>query len=212
MEQTIEHYFSPMSGFAYLGVAALGEISRLTGVPVVHKPVDIQALFAAQEIVPPAKQSAARLRWRRTDMERWARRRKLPLEIEPKYWPVDATRAACVIIAANQRQGGDWLYIEKILAAVWARNLDISDESVLRLLARECNYDPDALIDLADSPATIAQYGAFTREAVAKGVVGSPTFAFGGKLFFGQDRLDFLHEAISAQIGAVRSPPEIRTS
>lgn len=208
----IEHYFSPMSGFAYLGAAALGEISRTSGVPVVHKPVDIQALFAAQGIIPPAKQSAARLRWRRTDMERWARRRNLTLEVEPKHWPIDATRAACAIIAANELHAGSLIYIEKVLAAVWARNLDISEESVLRMLARECNYDPDELISLADSPATADRYQAFTREAIEKGIVGSPTCVFEGQLFFGQDRLDFLQEAITARIDNVQQDTQFRRS
>ncbi|MGZ5240589.1 MAG: DsbA family protein, partial [Caldimonas sp.] len=36
-----------------------------------------------------------------------------------------------------------------------------------------------------------------TEEAVARGVFGAPTFFVGDDMFFGQDRLDFVREALT---------------
>jgi len=36
-----------------------------------------------------------------------------------------------------------------------------------------------------------------TEEAVARGVFGAPTMFVGGEMFFGQDRLDFVREALA---------------
>ena len=43
-----------------------------------------------------------------------------------------------------------------------------------------------------------AQLVATTEEAVARGAFGAPTFFVGEQLFFGQDRLDFVRQALAA--------------
>ena len=39
---------------------------------------------------------------------------------------------------------------------------------------------------------------ASTEQAVLRGVFGAPTCFVGGQMFFGQDRLDFIREALAA--------------
>ena len=41
---------------------------------------------------------------------------------------------------------------------------------------------------------------ATTEEAVARGVFGAPTFFVGDAMFFGQDRLDFVREALLREL------------
>ncbi len=187
------HYFSPMSGYSYLGIGALHELADRRRASLVHKPVDVLRLFAAVDAVPPAKQSPARMKQRQTDMARWAARRGLPLIVKPKHWPVDATLASCAIIAA---QGGASALAQSVLAAVWAHNLDISRTEVIESLARDCGLSPDRTLAMAQTPETLAAFRANTDEAIALGVVGAPTFVVGEQMFFGQDRLDFLDEAL----------------
>jgi 2-hydroxychromene-2-carboxylate isomerase len=55
---------------------------------------------------------------------------------------------------------------------------------------REIGQEPDRVLDLARSEETKLAYQAATEEAKALGVFGSPTFAVGGELFWGDDRLD----------------------
>jgi 2-hydroxychromene-2-carboxylate isomerase len=40
-------------------------------------------------------------------------------------------------------------------------------------------------------------YAALTDRAVSAGVFGSPSYVFRDELFWGQDRLDFLEEALA---------------
>ena len=44
----------------------------------------------------------------------------------------------------------------------------------------------------------LAEEHCVTDEAVARGVFGAPTFFVGDAMFFGQDRLDFVREALLA--------------
>lgn len=198
----VVHYFSPMSGYAYLGFGALRAMAERRRASLVHKPIDVVALFAAIETIAPAKQSPARLAWRRTDMARWAARRELPVNLQPRHWPINATLASCAIIAAQTEGSGAEALAESLLAAVWARDLDISSAEVVADAARGCGLDAVRLLALAAAPETLAAYRANTAEAIALGVIGSPTYEVGGEMFFGQDRLEFVDEAMAEAMAA----------
>ncbi|MBX9761045.1 MAG: DsbA family protein, partial [Beijerinckiaceae bacterium] len=62
--------------------------------------------------------------------------------------------------------------------------------------------EAEPLLAMAEAPAAIAEFAANTDEAIALGVVGSPTYFAGGEMFFGQDRLDFLDEALTDAMAA----------
>jgi len=186
------HYFSPMSGFAYLGFAELCAVAKRHGAEVDHRPVDIARVFAAVDTIAPARQAPARLAWRRTDMMRWAQRRALPLNAIPKHWPVDATFASCAIIAAQSLCTNAAPFINEILSAVWARDEDITNEDTIAAHAQACGLDAAKILADARSDAVRAAYDANTQAAIAHGVIGSPTMRVGEEKFFGQDRLDFV--------------------
>jgi 2-hydroxychromene-2-carboxylate isomerase len=186
------HYFSPMSGFAYLGFAELCAVASRHGAEVNHRPVDIARVFAVVDTIAPARQAPARLAWRRKDMMRWAQRRALPLKTIPKHWPVDATLASCAIIAAQSLCSDAAPFINEILSAVWARDEDIANEDTIAAQAQACGLDAAKVLADARSDAVRAAYDANTQDAIAHGVIGSPTVRIGEENFFGQDRLDFV--------------------
>ena len=186
------HYFSPMSGFAYLGFAELCAAASRHGVEVDHRPLDIARVFASVDTIAPARQAPARLAWRRTDMARWAQRRALPLNAIPKHWPVDATLASCAMIAAQTLCADAAPFINEILNAVWARDEDIANEGTIAALAQACGLDAAKVLADARSDAVLAAYDANTQSAITHGVIGSPTVRIGEENFFGQDRLDFV--------------------
>ncbi len=198
----VVHFFSPMSGYAYLGIGALCAIADRRRASLVHKPIDVVRLFAAVDTTPPAKQSPARMNWRRTDMSRWANRRGLPVNAQPRHWPINASLASRAIIAAQASGLGASALAQAILSAVWARDLDISRPEVIAALARECGLDDERLLALAQAPEAMAEFNANTDEAIALGVVGSPTYLVAGDMFFGQDRLDFVEEALADAMAA----------
>lgn len=185
-----------MSGYAYLGVAALEALAERHGCVVEHAPVDIQAVFAASGVTPPAVQSETKNAYRRADMRRWADHRGLPLRETPKYWPAPGAQAARHILAAEDLAARGGAMTRAVLSACWARDLDIADAEVLAMLAEEIGLDPRDLRELAQDERTKGQAEARTNEAIRLGLFGSPTYVIGDAIFFGQDRLDFLERDI----------------
>lgn len=184
-------YFSPQSGFAYLGHDRLSRIAAEHGASILWRPVDIAKVFAESGTTSPAKQSPVRLAYRRADMARCAEALGLPLNAKPPFWPVN-TIPACLMIIAAERSGADAAtYIGAVFRAIWTRDMDIAATETLTRIADELGLDGAALARLAETPDIAGILEGYTAEAVAAGVFGSPTYVIDGELFWGQDRLDF---------------------
>ncbi|MFG1477156.1 2-hydroxychromene-2-carboxylate isomerase [Xanthobacter sp. V4C-4] len=185
-------YFSPQSGYAYLGHERLRAVARAAGASILWRPVDILQVFAAGGSTAPAKQSPQRNAYRKLDIVRWAARAGLPINTEPAFWPTD-TLPACRLIAAAQLEGTDPAdLIGACLAAVWARDIQISQRESLVRLADGVGLDGAGLVARSDSVAATEQVARNTADAIAAGVFGSPSYIVDGALYFGQDRLDFV--------------------
>jgi 2-hydroxychromene-2-carboxylate isomerase len=149
-------------------------------------------VFAAGGSTAPAKQSPQRNAYRKLDIVRWARRAGVSINTEPAYWPTD-TLPACRLIVAAQMEGIDPAdLIGACLAAVWARDIQISDRDSLIRLADGLGLDGARLATLSDTVEAAERVERNTAAAIAAGVFGSPSYVVGGELYFGQDRLDFV--------------------
>ena len=70
---------------------------------------------------------------------------------------------------------------------------------LVRAALGKSEADPGAFdAALAADPEVKTQLVANTEEAVRRGAFGAPTFFVGERMFFGQDRLDFVRDALLA--------------
>ena len=193
MMPQIDYVYALVSGFAYLGEPELRRIAKACGATIRYMPVDIARVFAAVDTVAPARQSPARRVWRDAELARWARVRGLPITVVPKYWPVPAALASRTVIAVQELGGDPGALSMRLLRAVWVDDLDISDaETVGRLVAE---VEPEAagkILERAAGDDCGDILEANTREAIERGVIGSPTYFAEGEMLFGQDHLGFL--------------------
>ena len=147
--------------------------------------------------LPLAKRPRQRQAYRLMELERWRRRLDLPLNLHPRHFPVDETLAAGIVIAHGRRGGDVGRLSQAMMRAVWAEERDLAEPATLRAIAAEQELDGEALLEAATVPAVQAEYQANTEAAIGAGVFGVPTFVIGEELFWGQDRLDFLAEALA---------------
>jgi 2-hydroxychromene-2-carboxylate isomerase len=59
------------------------------------------------------------------------------------------------------------------------------------------DFDAMATLALTNDQAVKDQLKAATQEAVDRGIFGAPTLFVGDQMFWGQDRLDFVKEALN---------------
>lgn len=84
-----------------------------------------------------------------------------------------------------------------ILRAEWVEERDISAEETLRDVLDDQDLDSTTLLSRAKAAEIVQRYRKYTDQAVSAGVFGSPSYVYRGELFWGQDRLDMLEEAIA---------------
>ena len=168
------------------------QIAQRANAKVQFKPVDIGAVFAATETTPPFKQSPARLSYRLMDMKRQAERWKLSINPKPKYWPVPPALAGKLILSAQSAGIDAHVVSFALLSAIYTQDRDISDEATVLTTLDAAGLDGSDLMKRANTPEAAIAFDQATKEAIDRGVFGSPTYFLGDEMFFGQDRLDDL--------------------
>ncbi len=198
MSKDVDYYVSLASPYTYMGGRRLREIIESTGATFHIKPVIGSQLLAATGGLPVPKRHPARLAYRLVELERWKRHWSIPMNIEPKFFPVDDGRAAHMVIAARQL-GQDAIALSNaFLACVWEAEQDISDLSVLTTAADQAGFDGQALAERIDADDLAAIHQANTDEAIEHEVFGMPWFIHDGVPYWGQDRIRFLTKALQA--------------
>ena len=198
MSKDVDYYVSLASPYTYMGGRRLREIIQNTGATFHIKPVIGSQLLAATGGLPVPKRHPARLAYRLVELERWKRHWSIPMNIEPKFFPVDDGRAAHMVIAARQL-GQDAIALSNaFLACVWEAEQDISDLTVLIAAANQAGFDGQALAERIDADDLAAIHQANTDEAIEHEVFGMPWFIHDGVPYWGQDRIRFLTKALQA--------------
>jgi 2-hydroxychromene-2-carboxylate isomerase len=139
----------------------------------------------------------AKGRWMGQDLPRWARRYGVPFAFNP-HFPINTLTLMRGAAGMLLRQPADFeRYACAVFQAMWVTPRNLGDAEVLAATLAEAGFDPAAFTALVADPAVKAALVATTEEAVARGVFGAPSCFVGGELFFGQDRLEFVREALA---------------
>lgn len=196
MSEQIDYFFSLASPWAYLGHAKFVAMARAHGLSINYCPVHLPDVFLETGGLPLPKRHPARQKYRLLEMQRWRVKRDIDLVIRPQFWPFDHQFADRTVLAAAMLGHNPADYLELCFKGVWANDLDLGNHAVLEGLARRAGLDPTALLAAADSPAVTEAYTGNVAKAIAMNVIGSPCYVRRGEVFWGQDRLELLEDAI----------------
>ena len=87
-------------------------------------------------------------------------------------------------------------FINKIFDAIWREGLNLNDDIVIEKIIKSFKIDSKIFLDEISKDEIKEELKKRTTEAYEKGVFGLPTFLINNKIFWGQDRLEFvLNEA-----------------
>jgi 2-hydroxychromene-2-carboxylate isomerase len=198
---TIDYYVWLASDWAYLGGVRFVQMAARHRLEINHIPMRMQDVYARSGGILLANRSWQRQAYRIIELKRWRSKLGIPVNIEPKFFPADVDLASCVVIAGQQRGLAIADFVNAVMRAIWAEDRNVADPGVLVAIAESCGLDGRGLLEAADAAAARAEYRGNTERALAAGVFGSPFYLFAGELFWGQDRLDLLEEAIVRSAG-----------
>lgn len=194
VSKTVDYYHFLISPWSYLAIERFNSLKERTGITVNYLPIDVAQTFDNMGGLPPAKRHPSRQRFRMDELRRWSAYLGVPMNLEPAFFPVDQTLAACMVYASSDGAAG--LLSDAMLTAVWRDERNLADPETLRQIANDCGQDGAALLSAANSDSMKQQLMDTTKQAHDRGVFGSPTYSVDGELYWGQDRLDFLERAL----------------
>ncbi|MGL5361542.1 MAG: 2-hydroxychromene-2-carboxylate isomerase [Bosea sp. (in: a-proteobacteria)] len=201
MARQIDYFFTIASPWAYLGHKLLMETVAQHGVTMHWRPMPIAQVFAETGSLPLAKRPPARQRYRFVEMQRWRDKRGLPLVLKPARVPfVVDTVNRCIITLVELKRDPD-AFVRLAFAGVWAEEADLADVETIGKLLAATGHDAAAVLALAQSPEIEAIYTANGEAAVAADVFGAPGYVLDGEVFWGQDRLELLGDALASGRG-----------
>ena len=196
MSKTLEFYFDFGSPTAYLAHKRLQQLSEQYGLEVEYKPMLLGGVFKATGNTSPVAIPAKGQYMLAHDLPRFARRYKVELNFNP-HFPINTLNLMRAAIAAQRLNCFD-AYVDAVYDAVWVEGKNMGELDIVAQTLTEKKLDAGALMALSQDPEVKAALISDTEAAVARGIFGTPTMFMDGEMYFGQDRLDFVEEALRA--------------
>ncbi|MBS0363106.1 MAG: 2-hydroxychromene-2-carboxylate isomerase [Proteobacteria bacterium] len=195
MTKTVEFLFDFGSPASYLAYQRLPGLAGRTGARVEYTPMSLGAVFKATGNASPGA-VPAKGRYTSVDFRRWARRYGTEFNFNP-HFPINTMqlmRGATALIDDTRFM----TYCDHVFDAMWREPKNLGDPAELAPVLRRAGVEAADFQALVERQETKDRLRAATERAVERGVFGAPTFFVGEEMFFGQDRMDFVEEALAA--------------
>jgi 2-hydroxychromene-2-carboxylate isomerase len=196
MSKTVEFFFDVGSPTAYLASTQIQKVASDAGATLVYRPMLLGGVFKATGNSSPVT-VLAKGKWMFSDMSLWAKRYGVTLKMNP-FFPINTLPLMRGAIAMQMRMPEKFdAYLSAVMNAIWQDKKNMGDPAVIAETLTQIGLDPAAFMAMIGDDEIKAALVKNTEEAVSRGVFGAPTFFVGDQMFFGQDRMVFVKEALS---------------
>lgn len=194
MSQTVEFFFDFGSPASYLAWTQLPRIARAAAAQIIWRPILLGGVFKAtgnqSPVMIPSKGA-----WMLKDLARFASRYGVPMQFNPNF-PIN-TLTLMRGAAGYQNDERFERYVQVMFEALWTQRKNLGKPEVVAEVLSAAGFAPAEFEQLINDDAVKERLKATTEEAIKRGVFGAPTFFIGTEMHFGQDRLDFVAEALA---------------
>jgi 2-hydroxychromene-2-carboxylate isomerase len=190
MAKKLEFFYDYVSPYSYLANSQLGRFDQST---LVYRPMFLGGVMQATGNRPPGALEV-KGDYLRKDIARWARRYGIEYNRNPKF-PLNTLKALRLAVVAQQDGVYDQVH-DALFDASFVRQLDLDDDVVLAKIMQVAGLDQEATLARIGEQSVKDEVKANTEEAVDRGAFGAPTFFVGDDMFFGNDRFEFIEEAL----------------
>jgi 2-hydroxychromene-2-carboxylate isomerase len=191
-QKTISFFHDFSSPYSYLASTQIQALADDWGVQLELRPMLLGALFKAigTANIPLFTFGQARMAYMMRDLVDWSEWWDIPFNFAP-HFPMRTVTAGRVAII-------DPSTTSAIYRAAWVDGVDLNDDMALAEALTRAGFDGPALVAATQDPAIKARLRENTETAIEAGGCGAPTILVGDQLFWGQDRLNRVAEALRA--------------
>jgi len=185
----IDFYFDISSPYSYLAHTQLRKYEKETGERINYMPIFLGGLHRLAGITAPGL-NPLRGKYLIKDLKLFADKYKIKYQFN-RYFPIQTIQIMRGAIVAGQN---DYFqnYIDKFFVAAWVDSLNLNDEKIFEKFLKNMDINYSDFIKKLSDPKIKDELKDRTDTAFKKGIFGAPTFIVNGKMFWGQDRLEFV--------------------
>ena len=196
MSKTVEFLFDLGSPTTYLAYTQLPAICEQTDSQLIYIPILLGGVFKATGNASPAT-IPAKGRHMIQDLDRYARRYGVPLKFNP-HFPINTLVLMRAVTGIQLHHPERFVaFIDCLFKALWVDGRNLNDPATVATVLSGNGFDPNEVLALTADETVKETLKDNTEKAVQRGVFGVPSMFVDNQLYFGQDRLDFVLEALS---------------
>ena len=189
MIKPFDFYFDFVSPYSFLAHKQIRKIEMNEGIKIRYNPILLGGLHNLHGIKAPAF-IPAKARHMIRDCKLLAEKNNIRFKFN-SYFPIRSLNLMRGVFVAEEDNFKSY-YIDSIFDAIWQDGLNMNDENIIQKVLKNLNVNPKTFALRATSSSIKEMLKKRTSEAYEKGVFGAPTFITNNKLFWGQDRIEFV--------------------
>ena len=186
----IDFYFDISSPYTYLAHEQIKIFEKENNIKVDYMPIFLGGLHQLSNITAPGL-NPSRAKHMIKDLKICADWYKIKFQFN-RYFPLKTINIMRGALIA-EKEGFLKNYIDKLFKAAWVDSLNLNDTKILEKFFKNMDINPDSFKEKINEQKVKDDLKNRTDLAFKKGIFGAPTFIVGSKMFFGQDRLEFVY-------------------
>ncbi|EAT12605.1 2-hydroxychromene-2-carboxylate isomerase [Bermanella marisrubri] len=191
-------YFDFVSPYSYLAQTQIRKLNIDADYTIDYQPVLLGVLHESQGIKSPAF-VPAKAQWIFRDCHLWANHYGVPLQWNSQF-PFNTLFLLRVVLWMKENHADKVAdFIHGTFDALWQQGLNPKDENAIRSHIESYGVDVDAVQAGTQEPHIKQALKDQLNVAKKLGMFGLPAFTVGEEVFFGQDRLMFVENALEKQ-------------
>jgi 2-hydroxychromene-2-carboxylate isomerase len=192
----VEFFFDVGSPYSYLAYHQLPKIAKARNADIVWRPMLLGGVFQATGNSSPAT-VPTKARYSIVDLERWAKYFEVPFKSNPNF-PINTLLLMRGATGMQMRSDEEFQrYLSAVFSAMFEKPRNLNTPEEIAAVLEAAGISPHLVLELTKDEKVKEKLKQDTHEAVARGVFGAPTFFVGSDMFWGQDRLQFVDQALA---------------
>ena len=185
----IDFYFDISSPYSYLAHEQIKRFEKENKIKVNYMPILLGGIHQLANITAPGL-NPSRAKHMIKDLKICADWFKVKFQFN-RYFPLKTVNIMRGALVA-EKEGFLNNYVDQFYKAAWVDSLNLNDGKILERFIKNMDINPKSFIEKLSDQKIKDDLKIKTNNAFKKGVFGAPTFFVGSKMFFGQDRLEFV--------------------
>ena len=189
MIKTFEFYFDFSSPYTYLAHKQIRKIEKENSIKIKYMPILLGGLFKLAGIKANAD-IPTKGKYMIKDCKLFAEKHNITFKFN-SYFPILSLNLMRSVLVA-EKKGFAQNFIDKVFDAAWIDGLNLNDNSIIEKLMKNLDINPRSFLLESGENQIKEDLKKRTEDAFSKGIFGAPSFIINNKIFWGQDRLEFV--------------------